>query len=101
MILFDVIDKALKDPNFAAKLQAQAVAAQRAGVDTDEWEDLMKNFARNPKELAILRTLHAPGEVVCTTTTRATITTMSTAACTMTTTTTTATYFTEEPKKLT
>jgi hypothetical protein len=55
MKLLEVVDRALKDEAYARELKAKAEAAYEAGTNTDEWTELMKEFAENPKELARLR----------------------------------------------
>jgi hypothetical protein len=92
MKLQEIIERAQRDESFASRLKAQATRGGQAGVGTDAWEELMRNFAENPDELARLR---VPGQEVkgakigkTTTTTSLTATTI---ACTTTTTTTTTT----------
>ena len=92
--LQDVITQVLTNPTFAEDLRGKAAAAQVAGVDTDEWEALMVPFARNPEELALLRTLRSPdSEDPCTETTSFVLNIASTVQCTGTTTTTTTSFF--------
>jgi len=55
MNIVDVVARALKDEKFGEQLKAKAEAAFEAGVDTDEWTELMKEFAESPAELARLR----------------------------------------------
>lgn len=55
MNVVDVVARALKDAEYGEQLKAKAEAAYKAGVDTDEWTELMKEFAENPTELARLR----------------------------------------------
>ena len=55
MKLVEVIERALTDKNYGKQLKAKAEAAYEAGVDTDEWTELMKEFAESPTELARLR----------------------------------------------
>ena len=55
MKLMKVVERAITDEDYAKKLKAKAEAAYKAGVGTDEWTELMKEFAENPKELARLR----------------------------------------------
>ena len=55
MKLVEVIERAITDKDFGQELKAKAEAAYKAGVDTDEWTDLMKEFAESPEELARLR----------------------------------------------
>jgi hypothetical protein len=55
MKLTQVIERALNDSDYAQELRAKADAAYEAGVDTDEWTALMKEFAESPTELARLR----------------------------------------------
>jgi len=88
MKLKQVIDRALTDRKFADELRKSALAGFHAGVGTDAWEDFVKYFAADPKELAMLRTLESEGSA-CTATTKCLLTTTSTADCTTTTTTTT------------
>lgn len=92
MKLQDVIERALKDADFAQELKDKAMRGQRAGTDTDEWEDFMKYFAEDSQQLAIFRTLNDPGGL-CTATTALTMTVTSTGACTLTTTTMTQSKF--------
>lgn len=92
MKLQDVIELALKDADFAQELKDKALRGQRAGTDTDEWEDFMEYFAEDSQQLAIFRTLNDPGGG-CTTPITITMTVTSTVACTLTTTTMTQSKF--------
>ncbi len=91
MKLQDVIDQALEDSSFAQELKDKAMDAQRAGKDTDEWEDFMSYFAEDATQLASFRSLSGAGG--CTATTGCTMAVTSTAACTFTTTTLTTSVF--------
>jgi len=55
MNVVDVVARALTDKEYGKQLKAKAKAAYDAGVDTDEWTDLMREFAESPSELARLR----------------------------------------------
>lgn len=99
-----VIDRALKDPVFAAELAAKAGRASRDsatrsaadGLAGDAWEDLLRHFADSPEELARLTAPVAESDArgittTFTTTTTTTITTTTSLPCGITTTTTTTT----------
>jgi len=55
MRLLEVIERAVTDKHFAAQLKKKAEAAYEAGPDTDDWEELMKEFAETPEELARMK----------------------------------------------
>lgn len=55
MKLVEVIERAITDREFGNQLKAKAEAAYDAGVDTDEWTELMSEFAESPEELTRLR----------------------------------------------
>lgn len=93
--LQQVVAHALTDSTFAEELRVKAAEAQSAGVDTDEWEALGAPFARNPAELATLRTLSSD-DPLCTHTTSYLLNAGSTVVCTLTTTTTTTSFFCPE-----
>jgi|GEM_PF-3471744 hypothetical protein len=99
MKLQEIIERAQTDESFASRLKAQATRAGQAGVGTDAWEELMRNFAENPDELAQLKVLRGEvGGVAFNTTTTTTVTTFTTTvACTVTTFTTTTTVTTDLP----
>jgi hypothetical protein len=88
-----VIERATKDPRFAAELQADAVIAQRAGFGEKEWDKFVSHFADSPDELEQLRTPMRAGASAerMNTMTTLTTTTITSMPCTMTTTTTTTT----------
>jgi hypothetical protein len=102
MKIQEVIDRALQDPQFAADLQAKALAAGRAGARGQEFKDLLGEFASSPQELANFdRVMNIQGvnvgqDAVGTTTATVTLTglTVTTVVCTTTTTTTTTTLTT-------
>lgn len=91
----DVINRAIADPTFAAQLHEQAKAAARATetrkrTGGKEWEDLLRNFAESPQELAQL-TGPSGNLMAGTTNTILTTFTVTSAGCFTTTTTTTTT----------
>lgn|SRR4051812_10770786 len=94
MKIQEVIDRAQQDPQFAADLQAKALAASRAGARSPEFNDLLGEFAASPQELASFDQVKVKGQNdlgTGTLTTTTITTTTTTLVCTLTTTTTTTT----------
>ena len=50
-----VVKRALKDPSFARRLRSQARKAAKAGYRSAEFDVLLSNFAKTPKELAAIK----------------------------------------------
>ncbi|MFD7441582.1 hypothetical protein [Streptomyces sp. NPDC059909] len=86
----EVVERALRDPVFAEELKTKAIKAAKAGSKSNEFSDLMYQFAEGPDDLSRMMG-KGDEEIHLTTTTVLTTTTTSTGACTITTTTTTAT----------
>lgn len=49
---YETIDKAVSNRTYGKQLQKLATDAGMAGVGSDEWAALMKEFSDDPKELA-------------------------------------------------
>ncbi len=92
MKLNEVINRALKDPEFAKELQYKAIKAAQEGSRSEEWSEYMNLFEFNPESLARMNVdLSEENALLRGTTTMTTVAATSTAPCALTTTTTTTT----------
>lgn len=74
-----VVAAAQADPQLRKELHALAVAAQKNGLGSPQWDTLLKRVATSPDELASLRAFSNPdNEKVFGWTTITTITTLTT-----------------------
>jgi hypothetical protein len=95
MKIVEVINRATKDPKYAADLAAKASQVKTtSGIldpqNRDAWKELLKEFADGPEDLARLA-VGIDNPKAGTTTTITTTGTITTAPCLFTTTTTTTT----------
>lgn len=92
----EVVDRVLREPEFAAEIKRGAVAAISGGAGSQAWKDYFEHFASTPGELADLGIDDASG-CTCGSNTYMTlsslVTPVPTCCATTTTTTTSGNYF--------
>ena len=94
--LDEVIARATRDPFYADELRSKAVKAARSGHGSADFDDLLREFATSPADLARMKARSEdPDSATHTTTTTSTTTTTTwtTVPCTSTTITTTTSIF--------